>query len=106
MFIVTKKQVRPNTGVEFFAIRNFPDPLGEFKQYMYTTYMSTGKLIDSTETISEDGLTKTVVTTWVDQAASEQWNNDPVCNEKFTNLYKQHCADNGINAFTESSQTI
>jgi hypothetical protein len=106
MFVVTRKQTRPNTTVEFFAIRNFPDPLGEFKQYMDTTYMSTGKLIDSDETISEDGLTKTIVTTWVDEAAATQWVNDPICNEKFTNLYKQHCQDNGITISIESRISV
>jgi hypothetical protein len=106
MFIVTKQQIRPNTSVEFFAIRSFPQLQEVFKQYMYATYMSTGKLIDSTETISEDGLTKTVVTTWLNEEAANEWNNDLFCTENFTNHYKQYCETNGITALTESKQNV
>jgi hypothetical protein len=102
MFIVTKTQVRPNTSVEFFSIRNFPQIRDEFKQYMYETYMSTGKLIDSVESVSANGLTKTVTTTWVNEAAHQQWQNDSFCEDNFNNYFRQHAAANGITISTET----
>lgn len=102
MFIVTKTQVRPNTSVEFFSIRNYPQIQEEFKQYMYQTYMSTGKLLDTEESVSADGLTKTVVTKWVNEEAHQQWSNDTYCIENFNNHARQHNTDNGIIISTET----
>jgi|688.fasta_scaffold657285_2 hypothetical protein len=106
MFIVTKKQIRPNTSVEFFSIKDYPQIQEVFKQYMYQTYMSTGKLLASDETISEDGLTKTVVTWWLDEQSANEWTADPICSANFTNLYKQHCQDNGITISVESRISV
>ena len=104
MFIVTKKQIRPNTSVEFFSAALSPEFEAEFKRHMFITYMSTGKFIDSVESISADSLTKTVVTTWLSEADLNTWKADPICAD-FVERYNQYCIANGIAVVNESAQS-
>lgn len=104
MFIVTKKQIRPTTSVEFFSATTFPEFEDEFKRHMFKTYMSTGKFIDTTESISADGLTKTVVTSWLSEADLTAWKADPIC-AAFVERYNQYCVANDITIVNESAQS-
>lgn len=57
MLIVTSKYVRPSTSVEFYK-----DDV--FNAYRIATYVNTGKLTQVSDTLSSDGLTRTVVNEW------------------------------------------
>lgn len=63
MYLVTNKQKRPNTSVEFFSmhIDSYPTNL---KSYFHETYKKPGKLVFVEKTVSEDGLEQTTTTMW------------------------------------------
>jgi hypothetical protein len=104
MFIVTKKQIRPNTSVQFVSSSTFPEIEDEFKRHMYVGYTRTGKFINATESTSSDGLTKTTVTTWLSEVDFNAWKADPVCTN-FIERYNQYCTANGISVVNETSQS-
>ena len=51
-------QVRPNTGVSWY------DSTDEIKAYIQTNYRDTGKITNSVDSVSGDGLTKTTTVTY------------------------------------------
>jgi len=55
---VTSVSVRPNTNVDFW---NYS---AEDATHLQNTFVSTGKLVSKTSTLSNDGLTRTVVRTF------------------------------------------
>jgi hypothetical protein len=66
----TKTWTRPNTSVKFHKSDS------EFSAYIKETYIDTGKRLSKDKILSEDKLTLTLVTTWVDQAAHDEFVND------------------------------
>ncbi len=76
---VTSKLVvtRPTISVPFKA--DFPDlPGSRYSQYVQETYVKTGKMLSSSESISEDLLTLTVNVVWKDDAERVAYRNDPI----------------------------
>lgn len=61
MLTVTSKYVRQSTSVEFYNDE-------AFNTYRNTNYIETGKLVQQSDTISADGLTRTVVNDWTTRA--------------------------------------
>jgi|LauGreDrversion4_2_1035121.scaffolds.fasta_scaffold1444548_1 hypothetical protein len=104
MFILTKKQIRPNTSVEFASMQTFADTDPAFKPHFFSTYLSTGKMVSSEDSVSENGLEKTTVTIWADSESYNAFKEDPIC-IPIMQLYATHCVDNGIDNLTES-QTV
>ena len=60
MIKITRIQTRPNSGINFFT------PRQEKVDYTFNTFQKTGKLLIS-NSISEEGLTRTSIWVWVDQ---------------------------------------
>lgn len=69
---VTSVTERPNTNVEFWSFD------AAARAHLKTTFKDTGKILSRTSTTSENGLVKTVVRTFVDRAAFDEFKNDPV----------------------------
>ena len=63
----TKTWTRPNTTVKFHK------PDSEFSAYIKQTYVDTGKRVYRSKTLSEDGLTLTLITVWRDLAAHDEF---------------------------------
>jgi hypothetical protein len=61
MLTVTSKFIRPSTSVEFYAD-------AAFNAYRNTNFVQAGKLTEVVDTISPDGLTRTVVNNWTTRA--------------------------------------
>lgn len=76
MYQVIRKQIRPNTDVNFFLSED--RVLASTKQYMYANYVQTGKQLTMSKDISEDGLTLTVKQDWLSNEAYLECKNDPV----------------------------
>lgn len=95
MFLVNRVFNRPSTDVAFYTADT------EFGTYYETTYMNTNKAVNVTVMISEDGLQKTVSTTWADEATWNAYKQDPVCIAHFSarNAY------NAANGITTSRET-
>ena len=71
-----KSFVRPNTSV------NFPEEDTDFTQKITDLYVSTGKCLDyRKESYSDDNLTKTIVSTWVDETVFLEALSDPIWDE-------------------------
>jgi len=63
---------RPNTDV------TFSDSWSSIQGYVDTTYIATGKLLSAVVGYSPDQLVQTITRTFVDQAAWQQIDADPV----------------------------
>jgi hypothetical protein len=81
---VTSKLVvtRPTISVPFKA--DFPDLPGRtYSQYIQETYVRTGKMLSTSESISEDLLTLTVNVVWKDDTERVAYRNDPIVEKCF-----------------------
>lgn len=76
MWQVVRKQTRPNTGVNFFLSEQHTSP--ETLQYMYGTYVETGKQLMMTKEVSTDQLTLTVTQIWSSAEDYLECKNDPI----------------------------
>ena len=86
----TVTKVRPSTDVEFkVASKN---------DHIRSTYFDTKKQIHYNKTLSEDKLTLIVERTFVDRAALDEFENDPVCD---VGEAAQINKDNGIKTTKE-----
>lgn len=94
MLKLTKTIVRPNTGVNFFSA---PEAIADaVKGHVKTTYMDTGKLISTTNSTSEDGLTLTNVTIWQNLAALQEFRSDSVIVNGWISVKDAYNTQNGI----------
>ncbi len=96
MFRSIRKQVRPNTSVEFFDPPTAPSTTPAFKEFMWSNYMSTGKLISIDNTLSEDGLSMVNTTIWDSEASAIQFKDDAYVIENLFNPQDTYCTANGI----------
>lgn len=96
MFKTIRTQTRPDTSVSFFDAQTSPLITQEFKQYLWTTYMSTGKLISTTNDTSADGLVLTTTVLWDSEASLDQFNVDETIISNFKNIITDYCTVNNI----------
>lgn len=75
---VTTVQTRPDTTAPFWGFNQATS------EYLQNTFRATGKVLDSSLTDSEDGLTRTIVRTFVNKPAFDEWKADPVRLEALT----------------------
>jgi len=70
----TVTYTRPSTSVSFYpSIRN-----SAVWNYITETYIDTGKIISTSATVSDDGLTKTLVTIFDSEQSRNQLVNDTI----------------------------
>lgn len=93
MLTVTTTYVRPSTSVEFYKEDSF-------KAYRIATYVDTGKLTQISDTLSSDGLTRTVVNEWTLRANFAEFKQDPQAVQYFAARYAYNEA-NGITRTNE-----
>ena len=88
--MITKivKVIRPNSEVNFYEFSL------EFVAHRLEKYINSGK-ITLEVSISEDGLTKTTVFEFLDQAAHLEYTNDPMIKDELRNR-NVHNKSNGI----------
>jgi len=97
--MITKiiKVVRPNTEVNFYEFSL------EFVAHRLEKYINSGK-ITLEVSMSEDGLTKTTVFGFLDQAAQIEYSSDPVIKEEIKSR-NMHNKSNNIKIINSSIQT-
>jgi len=96
MYQTVRKQIRPNTSVEFYSPDQSPNITRDILRYQFKTYIQTGKQLDVVKNISEDGLTQTITILWDSQASQEAYINDPTIRTIFEDGETYRVA-NGIN---------
>jgi hypothetical protein len=76
MWQVVRKQVRPSTSVEFYDPTTSTTLDKNILKYFFQNYILTGKHIDVTKVVSEDGLTQIITVLWESQEAENEFTND------------------------------
>ena len=69
MIKIARVQTRPSTNVPFFS------PREDKAAYTITNFISTNKLTIN-NSVSEDGLVRTGIWTWVDQISLDEYNSN------------------------------
>ena len=77
MWQIVRKQVRPNTSVDFYDPTTSTTLDKNILRYFFQNYILTGKHIDVAKAVSEDGLTQTITVLWESQEAEAEFANDP-----------------------------
>lgn len=89
MLIVTSVFTRPNTEIPFTpTVQSFID-------YRESTYVQTGKLLSRVIEDSEDGLVRTLVSSWKTRDDFNEFRNDPVTKD-FRAIRKAYLIENNI----------
>jgi hypothetical protein len=97
MIKTTRIQTRPSTDISFFV------PRQEKVDYTINTFQKMAKLVIS-NSLSEDGLTRTSVWVWADQESLDQYNS----NELVQLVKQEELSYINSNSFTlvETQETI
>jgi hypothetical protein len=73
---------RPSLSADFRS--DFPDmPNGQYRRYVKETYQDTGKMLSTSESLTEDLLTLTFNTIWKNDAERVAYINDPIVKKYF-----------------------
>ncbi len=91
MFKIIKKQVRPNTSVDFYTVTDT-----ELRAWLATNYFQTGKMLPPTSVVSEDGLEQSTTVFFESEEVAREWKYHPYVVEKLHTPQEAYCAANGI----------
>ena len=106
MYVLTKKQIRPDTSANFFDIRNAALVSKEYRDYWRTNYVSTGKCLFVQLTMSEDELELTSIMMWESKADYDAFIADQYCLDEFLNKYNAYNEAHNITTETISEEEI
>ena len=90
MFKVIKKQIRPNTSVDFYV------PNSEVLQWLSTNYIQTGKMMVPESSISENELEMTTTVLFQSEEVAREWKYNTYVVENLHTPNEAYCAANGI----------
>jgi hypothetical protein len=88
-YVVTSVRVRPNTGVAWYSTSD------GFKSYVTTNFTDRGTRTSTSKSVSDDGLTQTIVTSYPNEAAWNTFKTDLEVVNAF-NTRKTYYTDNNI----------
>ena len=88
-YVVTSVRVRPNTGVAWYSTSD------GFKSYVTTNFTDRGTRTSTSKSVSDDGLTQTIVTSYPNEAAYNDFKGDSAVGNAF-NTRKTYYTDNNI----------
>ncbi len=91
MFKIIKKQVRPNTSVNFYTATDAG------RAHLLENYIKTGKIQVPEVVISPDGLEQSTTVTFASEEVAREWKNDTVLAEIHYTPMEAYCVANGIN---------
>ena len=91
MFKIIKKQIRPNTSVDFYVPK---DPV--ILAWLSTYYFQTGKMWPPEITMSEDELEMSVTVYFLSEEVAREWKYHPFVIEHLHTPQEAYCAEHGI----------
>jgi hypothetical protein len=91
MFKIIKKQIRPNTSVDFYRPTN-----PELLEWLSTNYFQTGKMWPPEIVISDDGLEMSATVYFLSEDVAREWKYNPYVVEHLHTPQEAYCAENGI----------
>lgn len=90
MFKIIKKQVRPNTSVNFYTATDAG------RAHMLENYIQTGKIQVPEVVISPDGLEQSTTVVFASEEIAREWKDDTFLVEKHFAPMEAYCTANGI----------
>ena len=96
MYVLTKKQTRPNQDVKFFDIRNVELVNKEYRDYWRATYVATNKCLFVQQTLSDNQLELTSISMWESKADYDEFIADQTCLDEFLHKYTAYISTNNI----------
>ncbi len=96
MYVLTKKQIRPDVSVEFFDIRNSDLVTKEYRDYWRATYIATSKCLFVQHSLSPDQLEMTSVMMWSTKADYDAFVADQTSLDEFLNKFTEYNTTNNI----------
>ena len=106
MYRVIIKHTRPSQSVEFFNPKTSTLVSDETRAHIRNNYVVTGKIVNSEESISPDGLDLTIAVVYQDEATYDAWKSDTVIVEGVYNIGVAHRESNGITSVVISAEAI
>jgi len=91
---IHKKQIRPNTSVDFFSVTD-----EDFKTWMMTNWVDSGKMLRPEVSVSADGLEQTTSVMFRSESECQEWASDPYVVEKVHAAQEAYCAAHGITLY-------
>lgn len=99
MFRVVRKQVRPNTTVNFYSMPQ------ETLAWVNQNYIQTGKMQSPVFSVSDSGLELTITTDWVSSQENQAFRENAYVVDNVLNAMRAYCDANGITLNT-TEETI
>ena len=106
MWQIIRKQTRPDTTVNFFAMANNTLVSAELKKHWADTYAITDKIIYVGTEMSEDQLELTMTMIWDSRASLDQMLTDPICIEQLLNVKDAYLQENNMQEILVSSMEV
>jgi hypothetical protein len=106
MYVLTKKQIRPDTNVEFFDIRNAEMVTKEYRNYWRATYVATNKCFFVQHTLSPDQLEMTSVTMWESKENYDAFIADQTALDEFLHKYTAYNTTHNITTELVSEEEL
>ncbi len=94
MFRIVKKQIRPSTSIPFYFEIN--PTSADYKLYVKTNYIDTGKFLSSSQKFSDDKLEAILVSTWASHQDFLDYATDKFCYTTLTIPSQTYDIDNDI----------
>lgn len=73
-----------------------PEELKSYTIYTTKTYINSGKILERTQSMSMDGLTRTVITVWVDDESRQQYLSDPIVAKRLSEIVEYFKINDGF----------
>jgi hypothetical protein len=96
MYIITKKQTRQDTNVEFFDIRDTDLVTKEYRDYWRVMYVATNKSQFVQHTLSSDQLELTSISMWDSKESYNEFIADQTALDEFLHKYTAYNTTNNI----------
>ena len=103
MYQVIREQYRPNVDVKFFSIHMCD---AEVVKYWVTTYVDSGKQVNSTHTLSDDKLTLTAMFLYRTRDEWHEMTADKYLNETLFKQQTEYNKENNITRIFKSAFEI
>ena len=106
MYVLTKKQTRPDQDVKFFDIRNAGLVTKEYRDYWRATYVATNKSLFVQHTLSDNQLELTSISMWDSKESYNEFIADQTALDEFLHKYTEYNTTYNITTETVSEEEV
>lgn len=106
MYVLTKKQTRPDTNIEFFDIRNTDLVSKEYRDYWRANYIATNKCLFVQHTMSSNQLEVTSIMMWASKTDYDEFIADQTALDEFLHKYTTYNTTHNITTETVSEEEV